>query len=109
VQLGLFFPMRLEIFASGRDDPCWSPPSLGSRRSEHSTPGPLLCETVHAARTNDQTSLQAKFPSLPNHLLAVQTAEPQPLALLDYCTITAAIGDGPDNSGHCQRDQRQRS
>src|SRR5262249_2570977 len=55
------------------------PQAEESRRSEHSTPGPLLCETVHAGRTNDQTSLQAKFPSLPNHLLAVQTAEPRPL------------------------------
>jgi hypothetical protein len=39
-------------------------------------PGQPLCETVHAGGTNEQTSLQAKFTSLPNDLLAVQTAEP---------------------------------
>jgi len=47
-------------------------PKLRIRRSEHSTPGRLLCETVHAGRGNDQTSLQANFTSLTNDLLAVQ-------------------------------------
>jgi hypothetical protein len=44
-------------------------------------------------------SLQAKFTSLPNDLLAVQSAEARLLALLDrwqHCTITAAIGDRPN-------------
>src|SRR6516225_3798924 len=44
-------------------------PKLRIRRSEHSTPGRPLCETVHAAGPNDGANFQVKITSLPNGLI----------------------------------------
>src|SRR5262249_3443665 len=41
--------MQVEIFASGRVDPCWSPQAEDPPIRKHTTPAPRLCETVHAA------------------------------------------------------------
>src|SRR6516225_11219646 len=61
--------MPLEIFASGRDDPCWSPQAEDPPIRKHSTPGRPLCETVHAAGPNDGPNFQVKITSLPNGLI----------------------------------------
>src|SRR5262249_25042991 len=61
--------MPLEIFASGRDDPCWSPQAEDPPIRKHSTPGRPLCETVHAAAANDGPNFQVKITSLPNGLI----------------------------------------
>src|SRR5262245_60297432 len=61
--------MPLEIFASGRDDPCWSPQAEDQPIRKHSTPGRPLCETVHAAGPNDGANYQVKITSLPNGLI----------------------------------------
>jgi hypothetical protein len=47
--------MPLEIFASGRDDPCWSPQAEDAPIRKHSTPSRLLCETAHAAPSSRST------------------------------------------------------
>src|SRR5215831_18879699 len=52
--------MPLEIFASGRDDPCWSPQAEDPPIRKHSTSGRPLCETVHAAAANDEPNFQVK-------------------------------------------------
>src|SRR5215475_4548956 len=61
--------MPLEIFASGRDDPCWSPQAEDPPIRKHSTSGRLLCETVHAAGPNDGANFQVKITSRPNGLI----------------------------------------
>jgi hypothetical protein len=47
--------MPLEIFASGRDDPCWSPQAEDAPIRKHSTPSRLLRETAQAAGSSRST------------------------------------------------------
>ena len=54
-------------------------PKLRIRRSEHSTPGPLLCETVHTAGANDGANFQVKIASLPNGLIGGTSCPKAPL------------------------------
>src|SRR5262249_42296108 len=57
--------MPLEIFASGRDDPCWSPQAEDPPIKKHSTPAPRLCETVHAADLQGLAQPASQRPSPP--------------------------------------------
>src|SRR5262245_9646176 len=81
--------MALEIFASGRDDPCWSPQAKDPPIRKHTTLAPLLCETVHAAGPNDGANFQVKITNRPNGLIG-GTSSPRRRS---HQTLTRHRGD----------------